>query len=145
MPWHNKVVWSEGMFLRPQHFQQQDRYHEHQVGLSLLAQRPYAWGLVTLEIDRGLLEAGKFLVPSCRAVMPDGSLFNVPEDQDPPLAIEVPAETREQVVVLATPVETEALAAAEVVSAAGHLSRNRTCEIAVHDVADGSLGAKADI
>ena len=25
----NKVVWSEGMFLRPQHFQQQNRYLEH--------------------------------------------------------------------------------------------------------------------
>ena len=28
MSWDNKVVWSEGMFLRPQHFQQQDRYVE---------------------------------------------------------------------------------------------------------------------
>ena len=24
----NKVIWTEGMFLRPQHFQQQDRYFE---------------------------------------------------------------------------------------------------------------------
>ncbi len=31
MSWHNKVVWSEGLFLRPQHFQQQDRYIEHLV------------------------------------------------------------------------------------------------------------------
>ena len=28
MSWYSKVVWSEGMFLRPQHFQQQDRYLE---------------------------------------------------------------------------------------------------------------------
>src|SRR6185437_3804641 len=26
MAWNSKVVWSEGMFLRPQHFQQQDRF-----------------------------------------------------------------------------------------------------------------------
>ncbi|MCP6146127.1 hypothetical protein, partial [Pseudomonas aeruginosa] len=26
MSWNNRVVWSEGMFLRPQHFQQHDRY-----------------------------------------------------------------------------------------------------------------------
>ena len=29
MSWDNKVVWSEGMFLRPQHFQQHDRYLEN--------------------------------------------------------------------------------------------------------------------
>ena len=23
-----KLLWGEGLFLRPQHFQQQDRYHE---------------------------------------------------------------------------------------------------------------------
>lgn len=28
MSWNNRVVWSEGMFLRPQHFQQHDRYLE---------------------------------------------------------------------------------------------------------------------
>jgi type VI secretion system protein ImpJ len=26
MVWHDKVVWQEGMFLRAQHFQQQDRH-----------------------------------------------------------------------------------------------------------------------
>ena len=26
-----KVVWQEGMLLRPQHFQQNDRYFEHQL------------------------------------------------------------------------------------------------------------------
>ena len=26
MFWHEKVVWQEGMFLRAQHFQQQDRH-----------------------------------------------------------------------------------------------------------------------
>ena len=29
MVWHDKVVWQEGMFLRAQHFQQQDRHFEH--------------------------------------------------------------------------------------------------------------------
>ena len=25
----SKILWGEGLFLRPQHFQQQDRYHEY--------------------------------------------------------------------------------------------------------------------
>ena len=28
MTWHNKVLWTEGMFLQPQHFQQHERYLE---------------------------------------------------------------------------------------------------------------------
>ena len=28
---HNRVVWSEGLFMQPQHFQQQDRYFERYV------------------------------------------------------------------------------------------------------------------
>src|ERR1700760_2991806 len=28
MSWDNKVIWSEGLFLRPQHLQQNDRYVE---------------------------------------------------------------------------------------------------------------------
>ena len=29
MGWRNKVVWSEGMLLQPQHFQQNERWLEH--------------------------------------------------------------------------------------------------------------------
>ena len=29
MNWFSKVVWSEGMFLRPQHFQQHERFIDH--------------------------------------------------------------------------------------------------------------------
>ena len=29
MTWQNKVMWTEGMFLQPQHFQQQDRFVSH--------------------------------------------------------------------------------------------------------------------
>ncbi|MDG4584969.1 MAG: type VI secretion system baseplate subunit TssK, partial [Candidatus Competibacter sp.] len=45
MSWYSKVVWSEGMFLRPQHFQQQDRYLEALVRQSCRHLRPYDWGV----------------------------------------------------------------------------------------------------
>ena len=35
MTWTNRVVWQEGMFLRSQHFQQQDRHLEHLVRTGL--------------------------------------------------------------------------------------------------------------
>ncbi|MBT8438593.1 MAG: type VI secretion system baseplate subunit TssK, partial [Gammaproteobacteria bacterium] len=52
MSWNNKVIWSEGMFLRPQHFQQQTRYLENYVEgrAALLTNHP--WGFNRLQIDR---------------------------------------------------------------------------------------------
>jgi len=34
MSWENKVVWTEGLFLQPQHLQQHDRYFERLVRVS---------------------------------------------------------------------------------------------------------------
>jgi type VI secretion system protein ImpJ len=41
---HNRVIWSEGLFLQPQHFQQQERYFERYVETRcqpLVAQRGF--------------------------------------------------------------------------------------------------------
>ena len=44
MTWTNRVVWQEGMFLRAQHFQQQDRWLEMLVRGRTAAMRPYLGG-----------------------------------------------------------------------------------------------------
>ena len=145
MSWYNKPIWSEGMFLRPQHFQQQDRCFEHLVREALLVQRPYAWGVASLDIDRGLLETGQLAAPIARGILSDGTPFRIPEDQDPPTPLAVARDVRDQVVVLAAPVDREPAAAAEIVSAAGLLPRYEQREITVYDTAPVSLGSKADI
>ncbi|MGB3315752.1 MAG: type VI secretion system baseplate subunit TssK, partial [Albidovulum sp.] len=53
----NKVVWSEGLFLRTQHFQQQDRYAEALMRAGLRAGHLQGWGFSALEIDRAALDA----------------------------------------------------------------------------------------
>ena len=53
MSWTNRVIWQEGMFLRAQHFQQQDRWLEMLVRTRAAWLRPYPWGLVEMAIDRG--------------------------------------------------------------------------------------------
>lgn len=103
MSWYNKVVWSEGMFLRPQHFQQQDRYTENLVraGLSL---RPHAWGFDELAIDTDLLETGKLAIARCSGIMPDGTCFRVPDEADPPTPLDLDTEIKDSQVFLALPV-----------------------------------------
>ena len=58
MTWRSKVVWSEGLFLRPQHFQQETRYLEHFVELRSGYLRPYAWGFTELSLDADMLRIG---------------------------------------------------------------------------------------
>src|ERR1700686_4019545 len=48
---YSKVVWSEGLFLRPQHLQQQDRYFERYVETRCQALRSSSWGLTELELE----------------------------------------------------------------------------------------------
>ena len=51
MTWTNKVIWTEGMFLQPQHFQQHDRYTLSQELQRSNAQQPYGWGYLSLSLD----------------------------------------------------------------------------------------------
>src|SRR5258706_285709 len=52
MTWTNRVVWQEGMFLRAQHFQQQDRWLEALVRTRTAPLRPHPWGIVEVAADR---------------------------------------------------------------------------------------------
>ena len=52
MGWENRIVWGEGLFLQPQHLQQQERYFDRLVRASTGPLRPFAWGLTHLELTR---------------------------------------------------------------------------------------------
>jgi type VI secretion system protein ImpJ len=101
MTWYNKVMWTEGMFLQPQHFQQQDRFSGRQLDARLAAVLPWAWGLSALQVDETALLQGRVAITSARGVLPDGTAFVVPGDEPAPPALEVPADARDQIVVLA--------------------------------------------
>jgi type VI secretion system protein ImpJ len=103
MNWENKVVWSEGLFLQPQHLQQQDRYFDRLLRTSTTGLRPFAWGLTELSLDTDLLTLGKFAVRSAAGILPDGTPFNVPEDVDHPTPIDLPETTRNMVVYVQLP------------------------------------------
>lgn len=78
----DKVVWSEGMFLTPQLFQQADRYHEGLLHFALRAGAPFFWGLAALEIDAERLVNGDFALARAAGIMPDGLAIRIP-DHDP--------------------------------------------------------------
>ena len=104
MTWTNRVVWQEGMFLRAQHFQQQDRWLEMMVRARTAALRPHPWGVVEMMIDRDLLTTGRFALSSAVGVFEDGTPFAIPSETDHPPPLELPENTRDAVVYLAAPI-----------------------------------------
>ena len=101
MTWHNKVIWSEGMFLQPQHFQQHDRYLAAQAQARTAATSPHGWGFVSLQLDSAALTLGKIALQSASGVMPDGVAFHIPGQDAAPAALDVPVDVRDELVVLA--------------------------------------------
>lgn len=103
MSLESKVVWSEGMFLNPQHFQQQERYIEGLVNVKF-ATRAYSWGMLDFEVDQKLLGLGKVSLVSAQGVLPDGTPFNFPQIDEPPAVVDIPQNTRNSILNLCLPV-----------------------------------------
>lgn len=103
MTLEDKVVWFEGMFLRPQHFQQQDRYIERLVRERAGGLVPYGWGLRELRIDRAQLETGKFALSEGAGIFPDGTPFATPRLDMLPAALDLPEGASGKRVYLAIP------------------------------------------
>jgi type VI secretion system protein ImpJ len=81
---YQKVLWSEGLFLTPHHFQQWDRYYEDLVNSRLRGLSTFSWGVEDLEINKEALQNGVLEVLRCKSVLPDGLPVNIPEVDAPP-------------------------------------------------------------
>lgn len=85
----HQVLWGEGLFLRPQHFQLQDDYHNAQRALSMKLSHPYAYGVAELQIDAQLLESHLLSFQSIAAVLPDGTIYQAPRTDTLPKPITI--------------------------------------------------------
>jgi type VI secretion system protein ImpJ len=100
----SRVTWSEGMFLRPQHFQQAERHGEfalHQRGLS---SEGHFWGFHTLVLDDSALAIGKVALARASGVMPDGTTFSFPDQNVAPSAVNIPETLKSKRIYLCLPV-----------------------------------------
>ncbi|HUI81718.1 MAG TPA: type VI secretion system baseplate subunit TssK [Bryobacteraceae bacterium] len=75
----SKVVWSEGMYVAPHHFQAQQRYFEDfvQFCTANLWSEPY--GLAGYQLDAASLRGGTVALVHARGLFPDGLAFQMPE------------------------------------------------------------------
>ncbi|WP_372964207.1 type VI secretion system baseplate subunit TssK [Marinobacter sp.] len=110
----NRVVWSDGLFIKPQHFQQQQRYLEHQINERALAISDYLYGFSNLELNAEYLSFGRIGLVRASGLFPDGTRFNLPQDDVMPDPLEITdASVANQVVYLALPLGSDSLAEVE--------------------------------
>lgn len=132
---NSKVIWSEGMFLSPQHFQQQDRYFERYIENRCSVFNEYGWGVKNYVLDTQLLGLGKISFVSASGVFPDGTPFNFPEIDEAPSIFELPDSTTNSHIYLGLPLRRSG--AQEVFqnnSSSLGLARYQAADHSVHDV-----------
>jgi type VI secretion system protein ImpJ len=136
----SKVVWAQGMFVLPQHFQQHDRYFENLISSRCLGLQLYSWGFYTLEIDHHLLKIGKLGLTECRGIFPDGTPFYLPEDGALPLPLDIPEGTQNELFFLALPVRRRGGVETDTDKNPESLARFRIGECEVRDSNVGAEG-----
>lgn len=140
------MVWHEGLFLRPQHLQQQERFIQHWVEGRCQDIRPFNWGLTHLEIDQQLLKLGKVAITSAQGIFSDGTPFDIPNDTPSPIPYEVPKDTKESVLFLSVPlVQPNALLMAAQGNKNSSLTRHTINDIQVADLHTGQDQGNADL
>jgi type VI secretion system protein ImpJ len=100
----NRVIWREGLFIKPQHFQQQQRHSEYALHARLSALSDYFYGLQSLAINEDYLGFGRIALVGATGILPDGTVFNIPNDDVLPTPLEITdASVANQKVYLALP------------------------------------------
>ena len=103
MSWNSKIVWTEGLFLQPHHFQQHDRFWEKRIEGRTRPLFAFSWGFVQLELDQVAMSLGKVQLTAAHGVFPDGTPFDFPADDAAPLAIDIPPDLKDERIVIALP------------------------------------------
>ncbi|NVZ50493.1 type VI secretion system baseplate subunit TssK [Pseudomonas sp. B6002] len=131
----HKVIWREGMLLRPQHLQHNDRYYDQQLNRTRLLDSD-AWGFLTLGIDLQYLNLGKVVVHQASGVLPDGSLFELGTTMEP-LVLDIPANCASQSIYLALTLATGNRVETRTRNQSDVVARYIACETEVSDSNDG--------
>lgn len=94
------VVWSEGMFIAPQHFQHFDISLQRYVNeIAQLDLSSGDYGVSELDINGDMLKIGKFAIRSAAGVFPDRLFFRLPHE----LVMDIPDGVVDEIVYIAVP------------------------------------------
>jgi len=107
MSTRNPVLWPEGLFVKPQHFQQAARASEAALQQRLGSLNAAFYGFSELQLNDEYLTLGKIAITRARGIMPDGTVFDIPADLPPPPPLEIEDDgARDSEVYLCLPLRT---------------------------------------
>lgn len=102
------VLWKDGLFVKPQHFQQMADAGEATLHHRIGSLTDAFYGFSELELNREYLSFGKVAIVRARGVMPDGTVFDIPGDMPPPAPLEIPqGSAANKIIHLALPLRCE--------------------------------------
>ncbi|WP_188093371.1 type VI secretion system baseplate subunit TssK [Photorhabdus heterorhabditis] len=130
----HKVLWMEGMFLRPHHFQQADEYVDARLRQWGTLQRAYNWGFSSLKLDESQLALGKISLLAASGIMPDGTSFEFTETNEAPPALAISTSLRSQIITLAIPAYLTGRESVSFDDAPDSLARYQAFEKEVNDI-----------
>ncbi|SDK15984.1 type VI secretion system protein ImpJ [Pseudomonas delhiensis] len=142
----HKIVWTEGMFLRPHHFQQSVSYLERSIADWGMALHGHHWGFLELDVDQAALRQGLVALDAASGVMPDGTYFAFRGAREAPPPLALGESKGGQAVVLALPVQLPGREEVIFAERADSLARHLAYEAEVDDfnaVAVGSAQIQA--
>lgn len=81
-----KVIWKEGLFLQPQHFQQSERFLLNSINTRLSSYISHNYGFTLYKLNTDAVANGNFTVTQAQGIMPDGTAFDMPKHESVPPA-----------------------------------------------------------
>jgi type VI secretion system protein ImpJ len=81
-----RILWGEGMFLRPQHFQQQTLHLEQQLHAQRGAFQRHDWGVLACDLDENALRNQRVSIDRLCLMFRDGTWYQAPQGAALPLS-----------------------------------------------------------
>ncbi|MFM2085383.1 MAG: hypothetical protein RLZZ237_252 [Pseudomonadota bacterium] len=85
----SKLLWSEGLAIGPQQFQQLDRYHEARLQRLASLINPHLWGVQTINWNSDALANNSLRAETMSLVFQDGEMYEAPLGDVLPSAVDL--------------------------------------------------------
>lgn len=94
-----KVAWFNGLNIQKIHFEQQERYFERNIDTKTIVISNNLYGIIDIKFSSEMLMQGKIALEKVVGIAKDGSIFDAPEQDLLPEALEVSYESLENSIV----------------------------------------------
>ena len=97
------TAWVDGILIKPQHFEQQERAFDNRVIQSLHYIQPYLWGIDNAVVNVDLLTQGKIQFTALSGRFQDGTVFDLTANMLARLSLDIDEPIANEIIYLGLP------------------------------------------